>query len=1105
MSTKKLRNLLAISSLCLLITGSVSPAHAAISKTSKRVLRRASPPLIVVPGFTAAALSTASIQWSWSTGPFTGSGIDGYHLYSSSTSQKIDLSLGTSYYIDSELGVNKQYTRWITSYQGSEQGSDSEHIEKYTFALPPDEIVLGTITATSVYITWDFSTATAYEIQCSTNGGTDYTHNRAAFVPWQTIPLISNKNYLIRMGAINGDGEVTPGIYSVSQSTITPPLTPSLSAVAISSYTIEWRWSADIFAATGITSYRIYRSTTTSDDAIPADGYDGEIVQEIAGVDSSSWTETFTDGSAPSANSRHTRWIKAVGILESQGSPSFQKFTYAIAPATCAPLFPDFKNVSETAVKLNWDTDWLNSKISAGVASKYVVDYSTAADFTVSLTSSIVSAPPSSVTGLTPNTKYDFRIGAINGDNEQTPSNAENPLAYSEVYKVLTRPPAPPSLAASAVTDTVLKWSWSTGTYTNMDYLGGYIIGIASHTAELGDFVLPIDYIPGTSASEYDLDYLLTNSTHTRYVGITQTCPGIDCPGYASFGSDAIGQTGATFATPPNDVSFDTVTSRTAGVWWKEPEVPATQYRVERSTTIGEKGPWVFVSSVSGANFNDTGLSPSTTYSYRIGAINKLGILTLGLAAATDGNRRDYSFVSSTITKHIAPVFSGAAISTSSIKWEWTNSVPGVLSFNITTSTDGMLAPNLAAGDTYWVEVNLSSANTRYARRIRSTTSSGESEFAGVSAVTLANAPSGVALSGAGAHSLSIEWSGNGGSRYRIDRSPDGAAWTTLKSWNDVHVSTSFSDSGLLFSTSYYYAILGYNEEAALSLSSAASGAFKTLELPAGMTLIFSSATVTQSGTAVLPGLGQVKIGMPPGAVPVDGYISISTNAATNPAGVSKSDLDAATAKLPPSRLADSSIVELYLYDLYGSPFAGDFSRPARITITYTDADNDDILDGIAPQLKVPTLKLFNLDTAALEWKAVRNSMIDRAAKAVYADAAHFSIYAIGSYIPAAAGSTADVFAYPNPYKPGSGGNFDQSALGEGIVFESLPQKAKIRIFNIAGGLVADLNADDGTGRFRWNARNGNGTRVASGLYIYLVTNIDDPDDKKSGKITIIK
>jgi len=1118
MTMKTRRALLVLLSFFLCFPGSQQAAAAAVAKFSPKVFRVSQSGVPPASDFSAAALSTTSLQWSWSTGSFTGSGITGYYLYSSSTADRISLTPETSFYIDAGLSANKPVTRWLTAYTGAVLDGDSAHVSKYTFAEPPSFLTVSTATAESVYVTWHYSSATAYAIECSTNGGADYSRNRDAFVPWQTIPLISNKNYMLRIGAVNNDNERTPGLYSPIKTFTTPPLTLStFTAVALSSFTIEWRWSTGTFTGTGITGYRLYHSTTTADAELPADDYDGEAVAFVPGADTNSWIETFVEGSTTpvAANSRHTRWIKAVGILESQGKPVAQKYTYAIAPSTITARYLDpdpyyVLHVTEQSATFIW-----SPRFSGSEASGYVVEFSTAGDFAVALSTKIAGGSPDTVSGLTDNTKYDFRMGALNGDNEQTPDNGLNPFAYTQGYKIITSPHAPSDFAGTPYTDTALDFTWSTTTYRNPSYITGYTVAERRYDEENQLYYLyAVAFMPGVSSSRYTLDYLITNSTHTRYIWASQEDPDWaadphypvdpECYYHHCAGpSPTISATGATFATPPNDLSFDTVTARSVGIWWREPVVSATQYRIERSSTIGEGGPWVFLANSTGTHYNDTGLTPETTYSYRIGAINQLGVQTLGLAAATGGNRRDYSFVSSTMTPHRAPTLYAVATGTNSISWWWTNDVPGVQSFNLYTSTGGRLATALSAATTYWIEAGLPLANAIYSRRVRSVTFLGEGDFHETSAATLANPPSGLTVTAAGRHTLSIGWAGNGGTRFKIDRSLDMASWTPVKAWADVHVSTAFADTGLELGTTYYYAVAGYNMDGILTTSSAtSSGASQTLPLPAGIVTIYSTSAVTQSQSAVISGLGTITVELPAGAAPSDGYIILSTSAGTAPEEVSKPDLDIATGRLLPNLLIPGSVAELSFYDVFGGKFSGNFSRPARIVLQYPDANADDIVDGISPQAGVNTLRILNLDTSALVWRPVRNFDIDKVLKTVSSYVDHFSIYSLGS-LTSAAGPMDSVFAYPNPYRPGSSGDFGQSIFGDGVVFESMPAGATVRIFNIAGGLVEEIEDTDRDGRAMWNAKTRGGGRAASGVYLYLVT--APGHGTKRGKISVIR
>jgi len=104
-----------------------------------------------------------------------------------------------------------------------------------------------------------------------------------------------------------------------------------------------------------------------------------------------------------------------------------------------------------------------------------------------------------------------------------------------------------------------------------------------------------------------------------------------------------------------------------------------------------------------------------------------------------------------------------------------------------------------------------------------------------------------------------------------------------------------------------------------------------------------------------------------------------------------------------------------------------------------------------------------------------------------------------------ASSSLGNVKVYPNPYKPGTGGIYDNSSLGEGIVFSNLTPNANIKIFNIAGELVAEFNETNGDGKYLWDTRNSKGEKVASGVYIYYITNPDDGRQKAKGRIVIIR
>jgi hypothetical protein len=99
-----------------------------------------------------------------------------------------------------------------------------------------------------------------------------------------------------------------------------------------------------------------------------------------------------------------------------------------------------------------------------------------------------------------------------------------------------------------------------------------------------------------------------------------------------------------------------------------------------------------------------------------------------------------------------------------------------------------------------------------------------------------------------------------------------------------------------------------------------------------------------------------------------------------------------------------------------------------------------------------------------------------------------------GAQILTVPGSFGNVRAFPNPWRS------DQNASAM-MTFDGFPSSAvtTLRLFTIAGEHVRTLS---GTQSIQWDLRNSSGERVASGIYIYLLT---ANNEQKSGKIAVIR
>jgi hypothetical protein len=87
------------------------------------------------------------------------------------------------------------------------------------------------------------------------------------------------------------------------------------------------------------------------------------------------------------------------------------------------------------------------------------------------------------------------------------------------------------------------------------------------------------------------------------------------------------------------------------------------------------------------------------------------------------------------------------------------------------------------------------------------------------------------------------------------------------------------------------------------------------------------------------------------------------------------------------------------------------------------------------------------------------------------------------------------VQVFPNPWRS------DKHAGHPSITFANLPAGCTVKIFTISGHKVQEF--DNAGGTFNWDLTNASGDKVASGVYIYLIT--DGQGNKMKGKVGIIK
>ncbi|MEW6620220.1 MAG: right-handed parallel beta-helix repeat-containing protein [bacterium] len=160
----------------------------------------------------------------------------------------------------------------------------------------------------------------------------------------------------------------------------------------------------------------------------------------------------------------------------------------------------------------------------------------------------------------------------------------------------------------------------------------------------------------------------------------------------------------------------------------------------------------------------------------------------------------------------------------------------------------------------------------------------------------------------------------------------------------------------------------------------------------------------------------------------------------------------------------------------------GTLTTPVQIMFNYDET----VLGNIDER----TLMLY-LSSDGNLWKLVVDSNRDADANIVYGTITHLSFVApAGKSKITAASDLTGVFVYPNPC---------YASRGQQLHFKRLTAQCTIKVFNIVGELVKEIEHNNGTDEEVWT----NPREVASGVYIYLIKN--EQGQKAIGKLGIIK
>jgi hypothetical protein len=267
---------------------------------------------------------------------------------------------------------------------------------------------------------------------------------------------------------------------------------------------------------------------------------------------------------------------------------------------------------------------------------------------------------------------------------------------------------------------------------------------------------------------------------------------------------------GENLALPiPTGVAVTGSTSSTAGLSWTAINNPnVTGYDVLRNGTF-----LATVNSASTTTFTDTGLTPSTTYTYTIESINSASQFSPPSFPATTA-----------LTAPAAPTtLTAAANSPTQVTLNWTASTGFVTAYHIERSTDGVNFAEIAnnvSGTTYADSSAL--GDVAYTYRIRAEDSGSFSGYSNMAQlITPASAPTNLAATPFSDTEIELSWTAPPAAQDLIvqDSTNGGTTWSQVAQLSAS--ANAGAVTGLSPSTAYTFEVLAYNSAGQSTASTA--------------------------------------------------------------------------------------------------------------------------------------------------------------------------------------------------------------------------------------------------------------------------------------------
>lgn len=556
---------------------------------------------------------------------------------------------------------------------------------------------------------------------------------------------IGTNNQLVAFG---GTGVVPESVFTniTGGNSLSRPDTPtSLTASSANTGQIHLSWRPVSTAR----NYYIYRSSS----------YYGNYTY-LASTNSTNYTD--------SGLASNTTYYYKIAALNSAGSSNYSPIasastiTYPGTPSalTATPL-------SGSKIYLSWNSSSSAANYHIYRATSYYGSYS----FLASTDNTYFTD-----TSLVNNTTYYYKIRAVNSLGTSD---------YSSIASAKTSnnyPSTPTGLSASASSTSQITLSWNSASYASSYY-------IYRSTSASGTY----SSVSSTASTTFTDTSLSSGTTYYYKIRANNSLGYSDYTSYVS----ATTPTGTIPAVPAGLTATPVEEAAQIKLNWTAVS-GATSYTVARAVTPG--GPYGFTASAADNIFTDTGLSPNTSYFYKVLATNAAGSSV-------------YSSEVQTLTVPAMPAVT-VSVSGTTITLNWL-SVVGAEKYNIFESspTDSSYT-YLANVDKSMLTMTRSGLEgTSYYYKVQAVNSHNKNGIFSVpvSATTIPVKPVNLTATASGANQITLTWDdAAGAATYTILRD-DGLGGSYAEVATGLADNTPYVDTGLDAGKTYNYIVRAVN------------------------------------------------------------------------------------------------------------------------------------------------------------------------------------------------------------------------------------------------------------------------------------------------------